>query len=382
MAKRDYYEVLGVSKSAPVDEIKKAYRKIAIKYHPDKNPNDPTAEDKFKEAAEAYEVLSSPEKKQRYDQFGHQGVNGNGYGGGSMNMEDIFSQFGDIFGGGGGSPFDSFFGGSGGGGRRVRKGTNLRIKLKLDLQEIANGVEKKIKVKRHVTCNICGGNGAKNGSSLQNCSTCGGSGQVRKVVNTMLGQMVSTTTCSTCNGEGKIVTDRCDACHGEGRTLQEEVIPIKVPAGVAEGMQLSMSGKGNVPLRGGVPGDLLIVIEETEDELLKRDGQNVIFDLYVNFADAALGTTVEVPTIEGKVKIKVDPGTQSGKILRLKGKGIKDINGYNKGDQLIHVNIWTPKQLTREETVLLERLRESANFIPNPGKNEKGFFEKMKEFFQ
>jgi molecular chaperone DnaJ len=299
-----------------------------------------------------------------------------------MNMEDIFSQFGDIFGGGGGSPFDSFFGGSAGGGRRVRKGTNLRIKLKLDLQEIANGVEKKIKVKRHITCNICGGNGAKNGSSLQNCATCGGSGQVRKVVNTMLGQMVSTTTCSTCNGEGKIVTDRCDACHGEGRVLQEEVIPIKVPAGVAEGMQLSMSGKGNVPLRGGVPGDLLIVIEETEDELLKRDGQNVIYDLYVNFADAALGTTMEVPTIEGKVKIKVDPGTQSGKILRLKGKGIKDINGYNKGDQLIHVNIWTPKQLTREETVLLERLRDSANFIPNPGKNEKGFFEKMKEFFQ
>lgn len=378
MAKRDYYEVLGVSKSTPQEEIKKAYRKIAIKYHPDKNPNDPSAEEKFKEAAEAYEVLSNPEKKQRYDQFGHQGLNGNGAG--NMNMDDIFSHFGDIF-GGGGSPFDSFFGG-GGNSRRVRKGTNLRIKLKLDLQEVANGVEKKIKVKRHVTCNVCSGNGAKNGSSLQNCATCGGSGQVRKVVSTMLGQMVSTTTCGTCNGEGKIVTDRCDACLGEGRVMQEEVIPIKVPAGVAEGMQLSMSGKGNVPARGGVPGDLLIVIEEAEDDVLKRDGQNVIYDLYVNFADAALGTTVEVPTIEGKVKIKVDPGTQSGKILRLKGKGIKDINGYNRGDQLIHVNIWTPKQLTREETALLERLRDSANFIPNPGKNEKGFFEKMKEFFQ
>jgi molecular chaperone DnaJ len=380
MAKRDYYEVLGVSKTANSDEIKKAYRKIAIKFHPDKNPDDPSAEDKFKEAAEAYEVLSNPDKKQRYDQFGHQGVNGNGFGGGGMNMEDIFSQFGDIF-GGSGSPFESFFGG-GGSSRRVRKGSNLRIKLKLDLQEIANGADKKIKVKRHVTCDTCGGNGAKNGSSLKNCTTCNGTGQQRKVVNTMLGQMVSTTTCGTCNGEGKIVTDRCDVCFGEGRVLQEEVIPIKIPAGVSEGMQLSMSGKGNVPPRGGVPGDLLIVVEEEEDPTLKRDGQNIIYDLYINFADAALGITVEVPTIEGKVKIKVDAGTQSGKILRLKGKGIKDINGYNRGDQLIHVNIWTPKQLSREETALLERLRESPNFAPNPGKNEKGFFEKMKEFFQ
>jgi molecular chaperone DnaJ len=380
MAKRDYYEVLGVSKAASPDDIKKAYRKIAIKFHPDKNPDDPSAEDKFKEAAEAYEVLSNPDKKQRYDQFGHQGLNGGGYGGGGMNMEDIFSQFGDIF-GGSGSPFESFFGG-GGNGRRVRKGSNLRIKLKLDLQEIANGVEKKIKVKRHITCDTCSGNGAKDGSSLKNCTTCNGTGQQRKVVNTMLGQMVSTTTCGTCNGEGKIVTDRCDICVGEGRILQEEVIPIKIPAGVSEGMQLSMSGKGNVPPRGGVPGDLLIVVEEEEDPTLKRDGQNIIYDLYINFADAALGTTVEVPTIEGKVKIKVDPGTQSGRILRLKGKGIKDINGYNRGDQLIHVNIWTPKQLSREETALLERLRESPNFAPNPGKNDKGFFEKMKEFFQ
>jgi molecular chaperone DnaJ len=300
MAKRDYYEVLGVSKTASPDDIKKAYRKIAIKFHPDKNPDDPSAEDKFKEAAEAYEVLSNPDKKQRYDQFGHQGVNGGGYGGG-MNMEDIFSQFGDIF-GGSGSPFESFFGGGAGGGRRVRKGSNLRIKLKLDLQEIANGAEKKIKVKRHVTCDTCGGNGAKNGASLKTCTTCSGTGQQRKVVNTMLGQMVSTTTCGTCNGEGKIVTDRCDVCFGEGRVLQEEVIPIKIPAGVSEGMQLSMSGKGNVPPRGGVPGDLLIVVEEEEDPILKRDGQNIIYDLYVNFADAALGTTVEVPTIEGKVK--------------------------------------------------------------------------------
>ncbi|MBC7922631.1 MAG: molecular chaperone DnaJ [Ferruginibacter sp.] len=377
MAKRDYYEILGVDRSASAEEIKKAYRKIAIKFHPDKNPDDPTAEDKFKEAAEAYEMLSNPEKRQRYDRFGHQGASGN-FSGGGMSMDDIFSQFGDIF--TEGSPFSGFFGG--GQGRRVRKGTDLRIKLKLTLDEVANGVEKKIKVKRHVTCTVCSGNGAKSGTSLQNCATCGGSGQVRKVVNTMLGQMVSTSTCATCNGEGKIISERCDNCYGEGRVLQEEVIPIRVPAGVSEGMQLSMSSKGNVPPRGGVAGDLLIVIEETEDEILKRDGQNIVYDLYIGFADAALGTNVEVPTIDGKVKIKLDPGTQAGKILRLKGKGIKEINGYGRGDQLIHINVWTPKQLTREETLILERLRESPNFIPSPGKNDKGFFERVKEFFQ
>jgi len=379
--KRDYYEVLGVSKTAAVEEIKKAYRMMAIKFHPDKNPNDPTAEEKFKEAAEAYEVLSNTEKRQRYDQFGHRGMGGGFGAGGNMSMEDIFSQFGDIF--GQGSPFEGFFGGAGGQGRRpVRKGSNLRIKLKLNLEEIANGADKKIKVKRYVACQTCGGNGAKNGTSLSNCTRCNGSGQERRVVNTMLGQMVSTSTCSTCNGEGKIVTDRCETCHGEGRVTEEEVIPVKIPAGVGEGMQLSMSSKGNVPQRGGMPGDLLIVIEEEPDEILKRDGNNVVYDLHINFADAALGTNVEVPTIEGKVKIKIDPGTQSGKILRLKGKGIKDINGYNRGDQLVHINIWTPKALTREETTLLERLRDSPNFVPKPGKDEKGFFEKMKEFFQ
>lgn len=381
MTKRDYYEILGIDRSAGADEIKKAYRKIAIKFHPDKNPDDPTAEDKFKEAAEAYEVLSNPEKKERYDRFGHQGVGNGGFGSGSMNMEDIFSQFGDIFGGGGGSPFESFFGGGRSQGTRTRKGPNLRIKLKLTLDEIANGVEKKIKVKRYVTCNTCSGNGSKNGVSQQTCSTCNGTGQMRKVVNTMLGQMVSTSTCPTCNGEGKTLIERCHVCSGEGRVMQEEVIPIKIPAGVGDGMQLSMSGKGNVPIRGGIPGDLLIVIEEEEHETLKRDGNNVVFDLYVNFVDAALGTTIEVPTIEGKVKIKIEPGTQSGKILRLRGKGIKEINGYNKGDQLIHVNIWTPKHLSKEEKDILESLKLSPNFQPSPGKNEKGFFDKMKEFF-
>ncbi|WP_210466216.1 molecular chaperone DnaJ [Rufibacter roseolus] len=382
--KRDYYEILGVAKGATADEIKKAYRKIAIKFHPDKNPDDPTAEDKFKEAAEAYEVLSDEQKRQRYDQFGHQGVNGGGgFGGGGMNMEDIFSQFGDIFGGGGGGGFESFFGGGGQrGGKRVRKGSNLRIKLKLNLEEVAKGVEKKIKVKRYEACNVCDGNGSKNGTALNTCGTCQGSGQVKRVVNTMLGQMVSASTCPTCNGEGKTVSQKCDACHGEGRQLREEVISINVPAGVADGMQLSMGGKGNVPERGGIPGDLLIQIEEEQHPTLRRDGNNVMFEQYVSFVDATLGASVEVPTIEGKVKIKIDPGTQSGKILRLRGKGIPDINGYGKGDQLIHINVWTPKNVNPEERQILERLRESQNFVPNPGKNEKGFFEKMKEYFQ
>ena len=379
--KRDYYEILGVDKSATAEDIKKAYRKMAIKHHPDKNPDDPSAEDKFKEAAQAYEVLSDDAKRKRYDQFGHQA--GNSANGHPPNMDDIFSQFGDIF--GEASPFGSFFGGGAGGtGRRMRKGSDLRIKLKLDLQEVANGVEKKIKVKHHVTCNTCNGNGSKNGAALKTCATCNGNGQVRKVTQTMLGQMVSSSTCPTCNGEGKIVETRCEVCFGEGRVLADEVLGIKVPAGVADGMQLSMGGKGNVPPRpasGGVAGDLLIVIEEEESEFLKRDGTNVVFDLYINFADAALGTSVEVPTIDGKVRISLEPGTQSGKILRLKGKGIKELNGYGKGDQLIHVNVWTPKQLNADERELLEKMRHSANFHPKPGKSERGFFEKMKDFF-
>ncbi|QJW90450.1 molecular chaperone DnaJ [Spirosoma taeanense] len=384
--KRDYYEILGVDKNVSPDDLKKAYRKMAIKYHPDKNPDDPTAEEKFKEAAEAYDVLNDPQKKARYDQFGHAGMGGaasGGYGPGGPTMEDIFSQFGDVF--GDDSPFGSFFRGANGGGggqrQRVRRGSDLRIKLKLNLQEVANGVEKKIKVKRHVTCTTCGGNGSKNGTAVQTCSTCNGTGQTRKVVNTMLGQMVSTSTCPTCNGEGKLVTDRCDACFGEGRVLQEDVIPIKIPAGVAEGIQLSVGGKGNVPPRGGVAGDLLIVVEEEEDADLKRDGNNVVYDLYINFVDAAIGTSVEVPTIDGKARITLDPGTQSGKILRLKGKGIKELNGYGRGDELVHVNVWTPKTLSAEERSILEKLRNSPNFQPKPNKNEKGFFDKMKDFF-
>ncbi|MCC5938052.1 MAG: molecular chaperone DnaJ [Lunatimonas sp.] len=368
MAKRDYYEVLGIAKGANADEIKKAYRKMAIKYHPDKNPDNPEAEEKFKEAAEAYEVLSNPEKRQRYDQFGHQGVSGSsGYGGAGMNMDDIFSQFGDIFGGGG---FDSFFGG-GGGSRRTKKGTNLRVKLKLNLSEVANGVEKKIKVKRQKVAE---------GVTFKNCATCQGSGQIKKVVNTMLGQMMSASTCPNCQGSGKTVDKKPANADYQGLVVSEEIIPINIPAGVGEGMQLSLSGKGN-EIPGGIPGDLLIVIEEISDDVLIRDGNNVVYDLYISFIDAVLGASIEVPTIEGKVKIKLEPGTQSGKILRLKGKGIKELNGYGKGDQLIHVNVWTPKELNKEERQVMESLRDSENFRPNPGKSEKSIFDKVKEFF-
>ncbi len=390
MAKRDYYDILGVSKNANADEIKKAYRKLAIKYHPDKNPDDHTAEDKFKEGAEAYETLSNPEKRQRYNQFGHAGSQQQGYGGGSgMNMDDIFSQFGDVFGGGGGgsgSPFDSFFGGGqqsrGGGGRRVNRGTNLRIKVKLSLEEIANGVEKKIKVTKQINCNTCDGTGAKDKSSFQTCKTCNGQGAVNRLTNTILGQMQTRATCPSCNGEGSTITSKCTSCSGEGIIRGEETISINIPAGVSDGMQLSMSGKGNAAARGGVAGDLIILIEETPHETLKREGVNVIYDLHISFIDATLGTSIEVPTIDGKVRIKLEPGTQGGKILRLKGKGIPEVNSYHRGDQLIQVNIWTPKTLNNEERTLLEKLKESNNFKPNPDKSEKSFFDRMKEYFE
>jgi molecular chaperone DnaJ len=374
MAKRDFYEILGVSKGASAEEIKKAYHKVAIQFHPDKNPGNKEAEEKFKEAAEAYEILSDNDKRAQYDRFGHSRGGNGGFGGGHhMNMDDIFSQFGDVFGGGGGSPFDSFFGGGGGGRKRQRKGSNLRIKLKLTLEEIANGVEKKIKVNRLTQAE---------GVTFKNCTTCQGTGQTRKVVNTMLGQMVSTSTCPSCNGAGQTIDKRPGGVDSSGLISKEEVISIKIPAGVADGMQLSMSGKGNDAPGGGIPGDLLILIEEQEDHQLKRDGNNIIYDLHVNFVDAALGTNVEVPSIGGKVKIKIEPGTQSGKILRLRGKGLKDINGYETGDQLIYINVWTPKKLSAEEKAKLESLRNSPNFQPHPDASEKGFFERMKEFFQ
>lgn len=393
MAKRDYYEILGVDKNADKKAIKKAYRKKAIKYHPDKNPDDKEAEEKFKEAAEAYEVLHDDQKRAKYDRYGHAGVSGNAAGGGGfrtrggMTMEDIFSQFGDIF-GEGGSPFESFFGGGrrGGGGQRRRttgkKGSNLRIKVALTLEEIANGVTKKIKVQKYSKCSECNGSGAKDSSSVKTCETCKGSGFVRQVSSTFLGQMQTTRTCPSCNGKGETITDACKACGGAGRQRNEEKIEIDIPAGVEDGMQLSMRGYGNAGANGGPAGDLLINIQEKEHKYLKRDGQNLNYDLYINFADAALGTSIKVPTIHGKVKIKVPAGTQSGKILRLRGKGLPAVQSYGKGDQLIHVNVWTPKDLSPDEKEILKDLRDSENFKPQPGKAEKGFFDRMKDYFK
>lgn len=384
MSKRDYYEVLGVGRNAGEGDIKKAYRQMALKYHPDKNPGNKEAEDKFKEAAEAYEVLSDKEKRQRYDQFGHSGMGGYGGNGGgqNMNMEDIFSNFGDIF--GGHNPFESFFGGGGGRQgrqRQAKRGSNLRVKVKLTLQEVAHGAEKKIKVNKQVNCSTCNGTGAQDSASYHKCSTCQGTGYIRKITNTILGQMQTTGTCPTCHGQGETIANKCKVCHGEGTQFGEEVISIQIPPGVAEGMQMSISGKGNSAGKNGIPGDLIVVIEEVEDAELKRDGNNLLYDLYISIPDAALGMSAEVPTIDGKAKIKIEPGTQAGKVLRLKGKGLHDVNSHHKGDLLVNINVWTPQQLTSEEKKLMEKLRASSNFKPNPGKNEKSFFEKMKEYF-
>ncbi|NOT49741.1 MAG: molecular chaperone DnaJ [Chitinophagaceae bacterium] len=384
--KRDYYEILGVSKTASTDEIKKAYRKVAMQFHPDRNPGDKAAEEKFKEAAEAYEILSDADKKAQYDRYGHAGVSGNGrggYSGGGMNMEDIFSQFGDIF---GDDLFGSFFGGgqqrrSGGQRSRGIRGSNLRVKLKLTYEEIAKGVTKNIKVKKYVTCNTCSGNGAKDKGSVQTCNTCGGSGQVRKVQNTFLGQMQTVTTCPTCGGEGTTVTAKCGNCKGEGRVYAEETVTIDIPAGVQEGMQLNISGRGNAGERGGSAGDLIVLIEEEQHKELHREGLNVAYDLHLSFTDAVFGTQVEVPTIDGRAKIKIPAGTQSGKIFRLKGKGFPAVNSYDKGDQLIHVNIWTPQHVSSEEKAMLEKLSQSPNFKPHPEKTDKNFFDRIKEMF-
>ncbi len=382
MSKRDYYEILGVGKAASADEIKKAYRKVAMQYHPDRNPGDKAAEEKFKEAAEAYEVLSDTDKKSQYDRYGHAGVSGNGrgYSGGGMNMEDIFSQFGDVF---GDDIFGNFFGGRSRGGQRARgvRGSNLRIKLKLTYEEIAKGVTKNIKVKKYVPCQTCQGSGAKDKGSVQTCGTCGGSGQVRRVTNTFLGQMQTVTTCPTCNGEGSVITAKCGTCKGEGRVYAEETVTIDVPAGVQEGMQLNISGRGNAGERGGPAGDLIILIEEETHKELQRDGLNVVYDLHISFIDVVFGIQVEVPTIDGRAKIKIPAGTQSGKIFRLKGKGFPGVNSYQKGDQLVHINVWTPQHVSAEEKAMLEKLNHSQNFKPQPDKNEKSFFDKMREMF-
>lgn len=382
MSKRDYYEVLGVSKSASAEEIKKAYRQKAIQFHPDKNPGDKASEEKFKEAAEAYEILSNPEKKQRYDQFGHAGMGSQGgFSGHNMSMDDIFSAFGDIFGGGGG--FGGFGGFGGGGSRqRVNRGSNLRIKVTLNLSEIATGCEKKLKVKKYVSCDTCHGSGAKGNSGHTTCSTCKGSGQVTRISNSIFGQIQQSSTCPTCNGEGKIITQKCEKCYGEGLIQGEEVVTIKIPAGVGEGMQLSVGGKGNAARRGGVPGDLLVLIAEEEHPELIRDENDLIYNLFLSFPDLALGLTAEIPTIDGKVKVKIESGTQPEKILRLRGKGIPDVNGYGKGDLLVKIHAWVPQKLTSEEKKQLEKLQQLPNFqVPDETK-ERNFFDRVKGMFE
>ena len=381
MSKRDYYEVLEVSKGASKDEIKKAYRKQALKYHPDKNPGSKEAEEKFKEAAEAYEVLSNDEKRARYDKYGHAGMGNNmgaGFGGG-MTMEDIFASFGDIF----GDAFGGAFGGSrrGGRSRGVNKGSNLRLKVKLTLEEFAHGAEKRVKVSKYVTCEACHGSGAASDHDVSTCSACKGTGHTTRVMNTILGQMQTTAPCNVCGGEGKVISKKCPKCYGEGIVQAEEVIPLSIPAGLAPGMQLSVTGKGNAARRGGVNGDLILLIDEEPHPELIREGSDLIYNLFISIPDAILGANVEVPTIEGKVRIKVDPGTQGGKILRLRGKGLPDVNGYGKGDLLVNVNVWIPKNLTREELKIIEQYRSSPTFTPKPDAGDKGFFDRVRNYF-
>jgi len=384
MTKRDYYEILEVPKNATKEEIKKAYRKKALQYHPDRNPGDKEAEEKFKEAAEAYDVLSDDEKRRRYDQFGHAGVGSSGAGGGGFegfDIEDIFSRFGDIFGDFG---FGSFggFGRSGGSRQRVNKGTNLRIKVKLTLQEIATGVEKKIKVRKLVQCSACNGTGAKDSSSYRECPTCNGQGYVTRVTRTILGHMQSTSPCPTCQGSGRIITHKCSKCSGEGVVHDEEVISINIPAGVAEGMQLSMSGKGNAARNGGVPGDLIILIEEEKHPDYIREDNNLIYNLIVSIPQAILGSTVEIPLIEGgKVKVKIDPGTTSGKLLRIRGKGLQEVQGYGRGDLIVRVIVYIPTNISKEERKILEKLEESESFKPENAKKDKNFMEHFKKYF-
>jgi len=382
---RDYYEILSVTRTATQEEIKKSYRKVALQHHPDRNPDNPDAEHKFKEAAEAYEVLGNEEKRAKYDRFGHAGVKG----GGQPNMDDIFSNFGDIFGGAGGGggfdPFEAFFGGQRGGGGRARqgrRGSNLRIKVKLNLKEIVYGTKKTIKLNKHVTCDVCDGSGAKDKSSVSTCSTCHGAGQVRRVTQTILGQMQTTSTCPTCHGDGSTITAKCTKCKGEGKIFGEDSVTLDIPAGVGEGIQLSMTGRGNAGDRGGAPGDLIVVVEEEQHEELIREENDIVYNLNISFVEAALGLQTEVPTVDAKAKIKVPAGTQSGKVFRLKGKGIPNINNsYEVGDQQVRVNVWIPKNLSDEERAILEKLRDSPNFQPGSSKEDGGFFQKVKDLF-
>ncbi len=387
MAKRDYYEVLGVDKSASADEIKKAYRKKAIQYHPDKNPGDKEAEEKFKEAAEAYEVLSNPDKRARYDQFGHEGMSGaggfgGGFGGGQgMSMDDIFSMFGDIFGGHGGfGGFSGFGGGGSSQAQRKFRGSDLRVKVKLSLKDIANGTTKKFKLKKYVPCSHCHGTGAEGNSGTETCPTCKGSGHILRTQQSIFGMMQTQTVCPQCNGEGKIIKNKCKECGGEGIVYGEEVVEVKIPAGVAEGMQLSMSGKGNAGRHNGIPGDLLIQIEEEPHPELIRDENDLVYNLLLSIPMAALGSTVEIPTIDGKAKVKIDPGTQPGKVLRLRGKGLPSVNGYGNGDLLVNVSVYIPETLSKDEKNALEKMQDSENFKPSSSIKEK-IFRRFRNFF-
>lgn len=366
--KEDFYDILGISKSATAAEIKKAYRKKAIEYHPDKNPGDSKAEELFKKSAEAYEVLSDPNKKAKYDQYGHQAFEGGFGGGGGMNMDDIFSQFGDVFGG----AFGGGFGGFGGGGQRRAKGSNLRIRVKLNLEEVAQGVEKTVKVRRKKQAD---------GVTYKTCATCNGQGQVTKIANTILGRMQTAATCSSCSGSGQIIDSKPNDADAQGMVVQEDTVSIKIPAGVEDGMQLKVGGKGNDAPGNGVPGDLIVAIETLEHETLKREGDNLHYDLYISLSDAVLGTSKDIDTVSGKARIKLEPGLQSGKILRLRGKGIKSINGYGAGDLLVHVNVWTPKELNKEQRTFFEKMQGDENFEPKPEKSDKSFFEKVKDMF-
>ena len=386
MADKNYYDLLGVKKGAGAEEIKKAYRQQAMKYHPDKNPGDKAAEEKFKEAAEAYDILSNPDKKARYNQFGHAGVggtSGSGFAGG-FTMDDIFSRFGDIFesmGFGGGRGFGMHGFGGGSRERRMNRGSDIRIRVKLSLSELAKGTEKTVKINKYHTCPDCQGRGALSSADIKTCESCHGSGMTTRVTQTILGHMQTSTPCHACGGEGTMVAKPCPKCHGEGVIKSSEEISFNIPKGVAEGMQLTVSGRGNAARRGGISGDLLVVIEEEPHPELQRDGNDLIYSLFISFVDAALGTDIEVPTVDGKVKIKIEPGTQSGRILRLRSKGLPDVQGYGTGDLLVFVQVWIPTKLDKSERELLEKLRNSSNLKPSPTKEDKNFFERMKRMF-
>ena len=388
--KRDYYEVLGVSRNATDEEIKKAYRKKAIQYHPDKNPGNKEAEEKFKEAAEAYDVLSNKDKRAKYDQFGHAGLDGQAgpdFSGGFGNLNDILR---DLFGGGFGGGFGGFGGFSGfgsddsqrqQGGQRVYKGRDIRVRVQLTLEEIAKGAEKDIQIERNVPCPDCNGKGARNSSDIKTCPSCKGTGQIKRVVNSFFGQTVTYSTCQQCNGEGKIVTNPCHTCSGTGLVRKKETVRVRIPAGVEDGMQLTMRGQGHCAKNNGINGDLLIVINEIEHPEIKRDGNNLVYTKIISVPEAVMGATVEIPCLDGKYSVKVEPGTQSGSVIRLKGKGLPTVNGYGTGDMYVKLVVWIPKKLSREDKELMSRLASSENFKPNPTKEDRNFFDRLRDMF-